>query len=128
VYAVHPGLVQTGLWEKIDLRYPFAALSNILRMIIGHTPATGALSTLYAATEPGLPGGRYYGPQYLTNLFFSRECRPLSNAARDPAARARLWEETANILAEVTGEDEAALGLPAAGGAAKQPANQVVNR
>ena len=47
----------SGLLSK-----PFLALSDLL---IAQDAAHGALPTLFAATEPGLTGGEYIGPDGL---------------------------------------------------------------
>jgi hypothetical protein len=51
----------------------------------------GALPQLRAATEPGLPGGRFYGPgRFFETRGPVAEAR-LSREAADPAVARRLW-------------------------------------
>jgi hypothetical protein len=52
----------------------------------------GALSTLYAATEPGLEGGTYIGPDgFLEQRGHPKRVSP-SRAAQDENVARRLWE------------------------------------
>jgi NAD(P)-dependent dehydrogenase (short-subunit alcohol dehydrogenase family) len=97
--AVDPGLVATNLgiddgWLRVKLR-------NLLRREL-LSPEEGARTTLHVASAPQLEGvtGRYF-----------RECREVrpSDASRDPAAAARLWEESERL----TGLRDAAPRVPA---------------
>jgi NAD(P)-dependent dehydrogenase (short-subunit alcohol dehydrogenase family) len=80
-YALHPGVVATGLWRRIP--QPLRWL--MMRAMI--TPEEGARTILYCATAPELAetSGRYYREE--------REARP-SATAEDDALAARLWEES----------------------------------
>jgi NAD(P)-dependent dehydrogenase (short-subunit alcohol dehydrogenase family) len=88
----HPGLTRTNLtpraWEH---RGRTGQLIARLGLLATQPVEQGALPQLRAATEPGLPGGRFYGPG---RLFETRgpvtEAR-LSREAADPAAGRRLW-------------------------------------
>jgi hypothetical protein len=52
----------------------------------------GALSTLYAATEPGLEGGTFVGPDgFLEQRGHPKRVSP-NRAARDENVARRLWE------------------------------------
>lgn len=79
-YAVHPGLVDTAL-----VRGSWGAVKWFFRTF-GQTPAQGAKTPLYAATDPGLQlaTGRYYSR--------GRERKPARHAS-DPVKARRLWEE-----------------------------------
>ena len=88
-YCLHPGAVYTNVASKglegharvEKLRAALAPLERYLLM----TPREGAQTSVFCATAPGLPGGRYY-----------RRCAParVSEEARDHRAASRLWEET----------------------------------
>jgi hypothetical protein len=59
----------------------------------------GALPQLYAATEPGLAGGTYVGPDGVgEQRGYPKVVKP-SRAARDEEAARRLWE----VSEELTG-------------------------
>lgn len=79
-YAVHPGIVDTELFRESSrlLRWFFRTF--------GQTPAQGASTPIYAATEPALQmaTGKYYARR--------RERRPASHAS-DPERARRLWQE-----------------------------------
>ncbi len=96
--AAHPGYAATNLQS--------AAVPTIDRLVMVVTNAVaaqsaerGALPPLYAATEPGLEGGAYIGPDGVGE--FRGHPRPVSpnRAARDEAVAARLWE----VSEELTG-------------------------
>ena len=59
----------------------------------------GALPTLYAATEPGLPGGTYAGPDGIAEQRGHPQPVSPNRAARDKAVAKRLWE----VSEEMTG-------------------------
>lgn len=55
----------------------------VLNRVIAQSADMGALSTLYAATEPGLEGGTYFGPDgFLEQRGHPKRVSP-SRAARD---------------------------------------------
>jgi NAD(P)-dependent dehydrogenase (short-subunit alcohol dehydrogenase family) len=96
--AAHPGYAATNLQS--------AAVPTIDRLVMGVTNALmaqsadrGALPPLYAATEPGLEGGLYTGPDGPGE--FRGSPRPVSpnRAARDEVVAARLWA----VSEELTG-------------------------
>ncbi|MFC4059099.1 hypothetical protein ACFOWE_12380 [Planomonospora corallina] len=88
----HPGLTRTNLtpraWEH---RGRFGRLIARLGLLVTQPVEQGALPQLRAATEPGLRGGRFFGP---SRLWETRgpvtEARP-SREAADPAVGKRLW-------------------------------------
>ena len=86
VNAVHPGVVSTQLardvwWLKIMAKFFFT------------TPAKGAKSSLFAATDPSLKDvtGKY---------FEGKSEKPVNPMANDPAAREKLWSLTEKLIAE----------------------------
>ncbi|GAA3721318.1 oxidoreductase [Streptomyces tremellae] len=88
----HPGLTRTNLtpraWEH---RGRLGRLTARLGLLAAQPVEQGALPQLRAATEPGLRGGRFFGP---AGLFETRgrvtEAR-LGGEAADPAVGERLW-------------------------------------
>ncbi|KAF8068397.1 wwox [Scenedesmus sp. PABB004] len=104
-FAVHPGLVNTRLFSKVNFRFPFAVWSWAASLVMGQSAAQGAQSLVVAATSPQLrgKGGSYIGPSYALNAFHGRVRRPVNPAARDPDTWAALWDKTLELVQEVTG-------------------------
>ena len=80
-YALHPGVVATGLWRRVP--QPLRWL--MMRAMI--SPEEGSRTIVYCATAPDLANasGHYYREE--------REARA-SAAGEDDALAARLWEES----------------------------------
>jgi hypothetical protein len=60
--------------------------------LVAQSDEMGALPTLYAATEPGLDGGTYVGPDGFARQRGYPERTTPSKAARDEQVARRLWE------------------------------------
>jgi NAD(P)-dependent dehydrogenase (short-subunit alcohol dehydrogenase family) len=96
--AAHPGWAATNLQTsgppKLD-----ALLMALPNRFYAQSDEMGALPTLYAATEPGLEGGAYIGP----DGFAEGRGHPIrvspSRAARDESVARMLWE----VSEEMTG-------------------------
>ena len=96
--AAHPGYAATNLQS--------AAVPTLDRIVMVFTNALaaqsaerGALPSLYAATEPGLEGGIYVGPDGIGEFRgHPRQVSP-NGSARDEQVAARLWE----VSEELTG-------------------------
>ena len=88
--AVGPKMTGSGVMEWAT------ALGNTL---IAQSPADGALPSLYAATAPGVGGGRYFGPDRLFGMRGHPKAAAFVRAARDPVAARRLWD----VSEELTG-------------------------
>jgi hypothetical protein len=58
----------------------------------------GALPTLYAATEPGLPPGSYVGPDGFLEQRGHPRIVSSTAAARDEAMAARLWAISEDLV------------------------------
>jgi NAD(P)-dependent dehydrogenase (short-subunit alcohol dehydrogenase family) len=92
-YSVHPGSVYTHIADRgLEGQRVLGALRRALAPLEARSllsPAQGAQTSLHCATAPGLPVGYY------------RACAPAqpSQAARDSAVAARLWDATAVWLA-----------------------------
>jgi NAD(P)-dependent dehydrogenase (short-subunit alcohol dehydrogenase family) len=103
--AAHPGYASTNLQHAgpPGLDSAFMRLSNWL---VAQSEEMGALPTLYAATEPGLEGGTYVGPDGFAEQ--RGHPRPVSpnRAARDEEVARRLWdvsEEMTGVRYELSG-------------------------
>lgn len=67
-FAVHPGFVKTEIQEKADLGVVGYLLKG-LSFVMAVSQSDGALSSLYAATAPGLSSGQSFGPDKLNRGF-----------------------------------------------------------
>jgi hypothetical protein len=96
--AAHPGYAATNL----QFAAPPLVDQLVMRVgnaVIAQSEEMGALPTLYAATEPGLPGGSYVGPDGLLEQRGHPKLVSPSRAARDSDVARRLWE----VSEEMTG-------------------------
>ncbi len=96
--AAHPGYAATNLQTAAA---PIAdrLVMQLTNVVMAQSADSGALPSLYAATQPGLEGGIYVGPDGVGEFRgHPHEVSP-SRAARDPEAAARLWA----ISEELTG-------------------------
>jgi NAD(P)-dependent dehydrogenase (short-subunit alcohol dehydrogenase family) len=89
--AAHPGYAATNLQSAAP---PLAdrlvmAVSN---RVIAQSADMGALPILYAATEPGLEGGTFVGPDGIAEQRGHPKIVSSSRAARDEEVARRLWE------------------------------------
>jgi NAD(P)-dependent dehydrogenase (short-subunit alcohol dehydrogenase family) len=96
--AAHPGYAATNLQTAA------APLVDRAVMILGNqlfaqSADAGALPSLYAATEPGLEGGTYVGPDGIGEFRGHPRAVSPDGAARDERLAARLWA----ISEELTG-------------------------
>ncbi|MFF0743490.1 oxidoreductase [Streptomyces sp. NPDC004111] len=104
----HPGYTATqlqfsapvGLWRVV-----FGRIGNPL---LAQRPERGALPQLYAATEPGVRGGEFIGPDGTAELRGAPTRVALAPSATDEKTGHRLWEESEHL----TGVH---YGLPATG-------------
>ena len=87
--AAHPGFADTDLVRNS----PTAArlLAPVIAPFITQNPTMGALPTLRAATDPGVLGGQYYGPDGPGQT--RGYPRPVTSSAQsyDVAIQQRLW-------------------------------------
>ncbi len=101
--AAHPGFTATERQTTGPLlggSSLWARLLAAVTPVAGQRADAGALPSLYAATEPGLPGGTLVGPSRLLGLHGPPKVTGMSGAARDPLAAANLWklsEETTGV-------------------------------
>lgn len=87
--ACHPGVSATNILKLGNREIP-AVLKSIANLFL-QPPHMGALSSIYAATEPGLIGGEYIGPLGQ----FQRKGYPAlgtpHSKATDPEISRKLW-------------------------------------
>ena len=67
--------------------------------LIAQSDEMGALPTLYAATQPGLGGGTYVGPDSFQEQRGHPTIVKPSGRARDPEAARRLWDVSERMTA-----------------------------
>ena len=96
--AAHPGYAATGLQTAGPLMgsggFAGAVKGLIMRagnVVVAQSEERGALSALYAATVPDLPGGTYVGPDGPSEMRGHPRPVGTSAAARDEEAARRLW-------------------------------------
>jgi NAD(P)-dependent dehydrogenase (short-subunit alcohol dehydrogenase family) len=110
--AAHPGYAATnlqhtgpqlgaGLLSKLT-----APAWSIANHLAGQSPEDGALPTLYAATEPDLPGGSLIGPSGFASMRGAPALETPSGAALDEETGRRLWA----VSEELTGVEFAIPG------------------
>jgi NAD(P)-dependent dehydrogenase (short-subunit alcohol dehydrogenase family) len=96
--AAHPGYAATNLQSAGPPMFDRLVMvaSNAL---IAQSDEMGALPILYAATQPGLEGGTYVGPDgFQEQRGYPKIVQP-SGRARDPETARRLWEVSERMTA-----------------------------
>jgi NAD(P)-dependent dehydrogenase (short-subunit alcohol dehydrogenase family) len=96
--AAHPGYAATNLQRSGPPMFDRLVMvaSNAL---IAQSDEMGALPILYAATQPGLEGGTYVGPDGFQEQRGHPKIVQPSGRARDPATARRLWEVSERMTA-----------------------------
>ncbi|WP_329239391.1 oxidoreductase [Actinoallomurus sp. NBC_01490] len=92
--AAHPGYASTNLQQAGPLMGGHrrkAALYGLLNTLLGQSDAAGAWPSLYAATAPGVEGGRCYGPRGPGQSRGAPRRVPTLPRAADPELGRRLW-------------------------------------
>jgi NAD(P)-dependent dehydrogenase (short-subunit alcohol dehydrogenase family) len=96
--CAHPGYAATNLQFAAPPAVD-AAVMRVGNKLFAQDDEMGALPTLYAATEPGLEGGTFVGPDgFLEQRGHPKRVSP-NSAARDEEVARRLWE----VSEEMTG-------------------------
>jgi len=90
--AAHPGWTATNLQQNVSL-------FRFFNPMLAQKPWGGALPTLYAAVEPDVKGGEYFGPAKRFESVGSPKRVRVSKRSRDEEAAARLWR----VSEEMTG-------------------------
>jgi NAD(P)-dependent dehydrogenase (short-subunit alcohol dehydrogenase family) len=94
--AAHPGYSRTNLQFAAPPKYEQAIMA-VTNVLFAQDADHGALPSLFAATDPGLPGGSFVGPD---GFMESRGYPHLVTAARrayDEQAWRRLWEVSEDL-------------------------------
>ena len=84
--AAHPGLANTEL-----TRHTPAITAFFYARLISQTPAMGALPALRAATDPGVLGGQYHGPDGFGEQRGYPKVVGSSDKSHDVDVQRRLW-------------------------------------
>jgi NAD(P)-dependent dehydrogenase (short-subunit alcohol dehydrogenase family) len=96
--AAHPGYAATNLQSAAAPVFD-RLLMHVTNAVLAQSAEMGALPTLYAATEPGLEGGTFVGPDGIGEQRGHPEPVTPSAAARDEDVARQLWE----VSQELTG-------------------------
>ena len=89
--ACHPGYAHTNLQHAAPPLLDRIFMEPLNRFV-AQSPEMGALPTLYAATDPDVPGGLFIGPDGAGGMRgYPRPEKP-SDAALDKDTARRLWE------------------------------------
>jgi NAD(P)-dependent dehydrogenase (short-subunit alcohol dehydrogenase family) len=96
--AAHPGYSATNL-QSAAAPLPDRIVMQVLNVLVAQSAEMGALPELYAATEPGLVGGTYIGPDGPGEARGYPQPVGCTDAARDEVAARRLW----SVSEELTG-------------------------
>ncbi|MFN2616775.1 MAG: oxidoreductase [Thermoleophilaceae bacterium] len=96
--AAHPGYAATNLQTSGPPLHE-RLFMTVTNRVFAQSAEMGALPILYAATEPGLEGGTYVGPDGLAEQRGHPKPVSPTRAARDEDSARRLWE----ISEELTG-------------------------
>jgi NAD(P)-dependent dehydrogenase (short-subunit alcohol dehydrogenase family) len=90
--AVHPGYAATNL-QTASTSNPLEKIGmQIGNVVFAQSGESGALPTLYAATEPDVPGGAFIGPDGPGEMRGSPRIVTAKRQAYDEAVARRLWE------------------------------------
>jgi NAD(P)-dependent dehydrogenase (short-subunit alcohol dehydrogenase family) len=90
--AAHPGYAATNL-QSAAAPVLDRAVMVVTNRLLAQSGEVGALSLLYAATEPGLEGGTYVGPDGRREQRGHPQPEAVpARAALDEAVAARLWD------------------------------------
>ncbi|KAA0099686.1 SDR family NAD(P)-dependent oxidoreductase [Mycolicibacterium sp. P1-18] len=95
--AAHPGLSNTHLTRNIVT--PLRQVLELINPLVSQPSAMGALPTLRAATDPGVLGGQYYGPDGIGETRGHPKVVASSEQSHDVELQRRLWA----VSEELTG-------------------------
>ena len=89
--AAHPGYAATNL-QSAAAPLVDRLVMKVGNAVVAQSDEMGALPTLYAATEPGLEGGTYVGPDGPGEQRGYPKIVQANSAARDVDTARRLWQ------------------------------------
>ena len=96
--AAHPGYAATNLQSAAPPLLDRLVM-KVGNSVVAQSDEMGALPILYAATEPGLQGGTYVGPDGPGEHRGHPKVVQPNRAARDPETARRLWEVSERMTA-----------------------------
>ena len=97
--AAHPGGSRTELTRNLP---PLVAAATRLAEPLFQSAGMGALPTLRAATDPGVLGGQYFGPDGFGEQRGHPKVVASSMASHDTDAQRRLWAVSEELTAVVS--------------------------
>ena len=97
--AAHPGGSRTELTRNLP---PLVAAATRLAEPLFQSAGMGALPTLRAATDPGVLGGQYFGPDGFGEQPGHPKAGATSMATHDTDAQRRLWAVSEELTAVVS--------------------------
>ncbi len=95
--AAHPGMSDTELMRNMPA--PLISAFEGFAPLVAQDPAMGALPTLRAASDPGVLGGQYYGPDGVGQTRGYPKVVGSSKKSHDVERQRRLWA----VSEELTG-------------------------
>jgi NAD(P)-dependent dehydrogenase (short-subunit alcohol dehydrogenase family) len=96
--AAHPGYAATNL-QSAAAPLVDRLVMKVGNAVVAQSDEMGALPILYAATEPGLEGGTYVGPDGIAEQRGHPKIVQPNRVARNEDTARRLWD----VSAELTG-------------------------
>jgi NAD(P)-dependent dehydrogenase (short-subunit alcohol dehydrogenase family) len=94
--AAHPGYAATNLQTAAPPLLD-SIVMRFTNLVMAQSAEMGALPTLYAATEPGLEGGSYIGPDGIGEFRGHPHVSSPSRTARDEQLATRLWKASEEL-------------------------------
>lgn len=98
--AAHPGFAATDLQvahARAKGRRLEEQASRLMNRVMAQSAAAGALPELYAATDPAVRGGQFFGPDRLFETRGHPTVVQPNSAARSTTDAARLWRESVQL-------------------------------
>jgi NAD(P)-dependent dehydrogenase (short-subunit alcohol dehydrogenase family) len=96
--AAHPGYATTNLQSAAAPAFDRVVM-KMTDAVVGQSGEMGALPVLYAATEPGLEGGTYAGPDGIGEQRGHPKVVSPNRVARDEGSARRLWDVSEELTA-----------------------------
>ncbi|MFD8972012.1 MULTISPECIES: oxidoreductase [unclassified Streptomyces] len=93
----HPGYTATNLQTRDTRGLTRLVFGRIGNPLLAQSPERGALPQLYAATDPAVEGGEFFGPDGPAELRGAPTRVRLSDAAADAGTGRRLWEVSEDL-------------------------------
>jgi NAD(P)-dependent dehydrogenase (short-subunit alcohol dehydrogenase family) len=92
-----PGATKTNIVHQAQDNF-LMKLNHWLTMNFGHSAEKGAEPYLYAALDPTVKSGEYYGPACLFGLFGSPAKTSSSSATHNHELASNLWKQTEALM------------------------------